>query len=138
MTKHSIPARFVGKVDQDLTTARANLEQHLEDFARFHAQGDAPETVFAGFAAAMLRETNPYHLAIMFSAAVLTLFEREQQTEKDRSSEFKLLVRTIGTTQVFDQVHLKCRRGFVIPVDSEPTQAHFRLVAEDHLRGCEA
>lgn len=134
MAKHSIPARFVGKVDQDLTTARANLEQHLEDFARFREQGDAPETVFAGFAAAVLRETNPHHLAIMFSAAVLTLFERGQREETTTGFYF------VGTSfRAISVIHRPCNQtAGVIHNYDEPDLDQFRQVAAEHLRGCEA
>lgn len=135
---HEIPPQYVAHVDRDIMTGRANLKIHLAEFRKRLDEGDAPETVVAGFAQGMLRHKPPaHHLAFMLAVAVLTLVEKEREREIDRSSEFVLYVRTIGTTQVFDQVHRPCRRGFVIPVDSEPTQAHFRAIARDHLKACE-
>lgn len=75
MTKGEINPRHVGKVDQDLAAARSNLTLHIADFRRMLDQGETTEVVFLHFAQTMLRETNQFHTAIMFSAAVLTLVE---------------------------------------------------------------
>lgn len=129
-----LPPRFVGKIDQDLAAARANLRLHLQDFEKFLNQGDAPEVVFAGFAQAMLRDTNPHHLAIMFSAAVLTLFEHGQREETTTGFYF------VGTSfRAMSVIHRPCdQTAGVIHNYDEPDLDQFRQVAAEHLRGCEA
>lgn len=73
--RREIPAKYVGKIDRDLAIARSNLRLHLADFAKLRAEGDAPETVFAGFAQMALRDVPHAHAAVMFAAAVLVLHE---------------------------------------------------------------
>ena len=85
MAKGEISPRFVGKVDQDLAAARANLVQHIADMRAMLANGESTEVVFMHFAQTMLRETNAFHLSIMFAAATLTLTQREE-APKTRSN----------------------------------------------------
>lgn len=84
---HEIPAKYLNKIDQDLSAARANLRQHIADFEKFLDEGDAPETIVAGFAAQMLRQAPPWHLAWMFAVAVLVLTEQKREQERKRDAD---------------------------------------------------
>lgn len=134
MTKGEISPRYVGKVDQDLAAARTNLVQHVADFRKMLDDGESTEVVFMFFAQTMLRETNAFHLAIMFSAAVLTLTERETKEETTTGFYF------VGTSfRAVSVIHRPCNQtAGVIHNGDEPDLDLFRQVAAEHLRGCEA
>lgn len=129
-----INPRHVGKVDQDLAAARSNLAIHVADFRTRLDDGEAPEVVFLHFAQTMLRETNAFHLAIMFAASVLTLTERK--AKEDTTTGFYF----VGTSfRAVSVVHRPCNQtAGVIHNRDEPDLDQFRQVAAEHLRSCEA
>jgi hypothetical protein len=131
-----IPPQYVAHVDRDIMVGRANLKIHLAEFRKYLDEGDAPETVAAGFAQHMLRhKPGAHHLALMLAIAVLTLVEKERET--DPVDGFTLGARRIGTTFVIEQTHEACGARWAVSSDDGITQAHLRVMAEDHLRGCE-
>lgn len=130
MMKGEINPRHVGKVDQDLAAARANLAVHVPEIRARLATGETPEVAFLFFAQTMLRKTNAHHLAIMFSAAVLALAEAQ-------SSDDPMLGFTVEHGVHFAVRHAKCGRiAHRVHTDDGASLAHFAEIARDHLRKC--
>lgn len=130
-----IPPEVVGEVDRNLATARSNLRTHVADFAKYLAEGDSPETVFAGFAQTMRRDAPSHHLAVMLSAAVLTIQERVAagREEHDALRDFTMgYDRDAGFVLGCNE----CRHTQYISPALLPSPAHFVMLALDHRRRC--
>lgn len=134
MEKGEISPRYVGKVDQDLATARANLAIHVPEIRARLAAGETPEVVFLFFAQTMLRETHAHHLAIMFAASVLALAKHKDR--EDTTTGFYFAGTSFRAVSV---IHRPCNQtAGVIQNRDEPDLDQFRQVAAEHLRSCEA
>jgi hypothetical protein len=141
MAKGEISPRFVGKVDQDLAAARVNLVQHVADMRKMLADGESTEVVFMHFAQTMLRETNAFHLAIMFAATTLTLAEQkpEDQTFPDAPWMYDFYFWGSGKTGDVRLMHRACHNCVgVIPPEPGLGFVHAGKLAELHLQGCHA
>lgn len=132
MTGGEISPRFVGKVDQDLAAARANLAIHVPEIRARLEAGESPEVAFLFFAQTMLRETNAYHLAVMFAASVLTLAERHEHTERMKEFTFRAGFRATVIR------HRDCGWFQAVHNDLEPDFVKLLQLAEIHVQECEA
>lgn len=133
-----IPAHLVGPIDQELSTARTNLRIHVGQVQSYLDRGDAPETVFLGFAQEMVREFGHPHVATMLAAAVLSLTERHASTEKMKDFYVAGQTKSFNLTGAMLLVHRPC--GVVVDTISnelEPDFVKLLQLAELHVRkGC--
>ena len=132
------------KVDQDLATARNNLRINIGEMREKLAAGDPVEKVFIGYAKAIYDARERYgfaHMAIMLSAAVLTLTENEEAPRSiydDPRLENEFEVDPVMTVDGLKQAirHPVCGQVELVPMDQKPSPTYLLDLCLLHLREC--